>query len=1042
MSDRLEGQNRSDSERQAFSDVPEGRRSHKIEWDRLEEIGDLHFEGSAYSSAIDYYLRLLNDGHGYGVSSKQCLIILRKCVSAALRIGNLNLAESLLARSSEFLNAIPDISGTERNRLMAPLLGSRAGLLFQRGSYRDALQSAKHAFTVLAITDEHKEVAYLQLVMGICHYRLGRLAKAEEFYSDALSTFRRIGDELGTATIFNNLALCHLNACRWDRSLGFIDKALDIANKQGATILLSGLHLNRGIILIKMNRLGEARTSLVKCLRLSNSLGDISRRSKVCLALGKLEMKAGRLARAEELILEGKTLTEQEHFLRERTIADEYLGDILLAHGEVSKALYNYQLGLESCKKLGKTNDIEGELQRRIGEAQRRLGNLDEAIEACESAIETCKSCGEVYELGFCYQTLGKVFAERLEWEQVDTYFRKSISTFKKQNLTLEWCHAILEFFETRSASAGQREFLLLRRDLLQAQEEAASTVSDHVLCLVLRALAEVQLRLGQFDDSMLTVCELERNVSGTNDSDLLESVSTLRNRIESGILGEIEGTGSHVQAISGIPGIFNRNDPSIPRNLSSVLQAGMEKVTANCGFIAMETESDGDSPLRIVAREGVTDNLAGQLARWFSLHEQFDSTGSVLFSRLSTQDPLLKAVPALQGLARSCVFMPIAMDGSRFGLLFLGKTQGHSTQEGFGRPELDFLATYMGFLALFLLEKSRGGGMGQDHHIPSPIEGVASFENIITQNEAMLEVLSLIRKVAPSELTTLLNGETGTGKGLLAYAIHALSRRHRNKYLAINCAAIPESLLESELFGHKKGSFTGAYDDKPGLLVEAEGGSVFLDEIGKMPVSMQGKLLHFLDTKVVRPVGSVHEQRVDVRIICASKTDLQKLASQGLFLEDLYYRLLDFPLFIPPLRERRDDIQLLMQHFIDRFSQELGVEALGYGTPFMDALNHHDWPGNVRELEKCLKRALVLPQGEQVLRPEHLPTAIAGYSVSIGTESTIPPLRETIGSVECREITQALKMTRGNKSKAARILQIRYPSLLKKIRFYGIHMN
>jgi transcriptional regulator with PAS, ATPase and Fis domain len=359
--------------------------------------------------------------------------------------------------------------------------------------------------------------------------------------------------------------------------------------------------------------------------------------------------------------------------------------------------------------------------------------------------------------------------------------------------------------------------------------------------------------------------------------------------------------------------------------------------------------------------------------------------------------------------------------------------------QEGFGRPALDFLATYMGFLALFLYEKGRANPAGQSEHIPTPIEGVESFENIITQNEAMLEVLALIRKVAPSDLTTLLIGETGTGKGLLAYAIHALSRRQERKFLAINCAAIPETLLESELFGHKKGSFTGAHQDKPGLLVEAEGGTVFLDEIGKMPLSMQGKLLHFLDTKVVRPVGGLKEHRVDVRIVCASKTDLKKLAKQGLFLEDLYYRLLDFPLEIPPLRERRDDIQLLVQHFCERFAQELGIEVPSCGNPFQDALIQHDWPGNVRELEKCLKRAIVLAQGERVLRPEHLPDTIRGYNLTHDTPNQIPPLRETLAAVECREIAKTLKATRGNKAKAARLLSMSYPSLLKKIRFYGL---
>jgi transcriptional regulator with PAS, ATPase and Fis domain len=380
---------------------------------------------------------------------------------------------------------------------------------------------------------------------------------------------------------------------------------------------------------------------------------------------------------------------------------------------------------------------------------------------------------------------------------------------------------------------------------------------------------------------------------------------------------------------------------------------------------------------------------------------------------------------------------MPIALHGRQFGLLFLGKSSSENMAPGFDRSSLDFLATYMGFLGLFLYEKGRGDSRTTQNGI---FEKIESFENIITQNVKMLEMLGLARKVAPSDLTVLLNGETGTGKGLLAYSIHALSKRAEQKFLTINCAAIPESLLESELFGHKRGSFTGAYADKRGLLTEAEGGTVFLDEIGKMPLSMQGKLLHFLDTMVVRPVGSNSEVRVDVRIVCASKTDLKQMAREGRFLEDLYYRLLDFPLLIPPLRERADDIELLTNHFIERFSHEMEDSQPVLDRVFLDLLIHHSWPGNVRELEKALRRAIVLAHGDSVLRPEHLPVDIRGeMAEDTNNTEAVLPLRETLAGIECREIDRALKLSGGNKSQASRVLKISYPNLLKKIRHYGL---
>jgi len=201
----------------------------------------------------------------------------------------------------------------------------------------------------------------------------------------------------------------------------------------------------------------------------------------------------------------------------------------------------------------------------------------------------------------------------------------------------------------------------------------------------------------------------------------------------------------------------------------------------------------------------------------------------------------------------------------------------------------------------------------------------------------------------------------------------------------------------------------------------------------------MQGKMLHFLDTQVVRPVGANQEIQVGVRIVAASKTDLYQKAEQGQFLEDLYYRLADFPLSIPPLKDRVDDIEMLTRHFTQRFCQDQNSELMALDRGFMDMLIQHNWPGNVRELEKTLKRAIVLAQGEGVLRVEHLPAIIARGATNPRSTAQVAPLKETLAAIECREIDRALTSAKGNKSEAARALKISYPNLLKKIRHYGI---
>ena len=232
---------------------------------------------------------------------------------------------------------------------------------------------------------------------------------------------------------------------------------------------------------------------------------------------------------------------------------------------------------------------------------------------------------------------------------------------------------------------------------------------------------------------------------------------------------------------------------------------------------------------------------------------------------------------------------------------------------------------------------------------------------------------------MAQSNATVMLQGETGTGKGLIAYAIHLLSDRRERKFVHVNCAALPEQLLESELFGHARGSFTGAHADKVGLLEQANGGTVFLDEIGKTSMAMQGKLLQFLDNSMVRRVGSNDYVSVDVRVVCASKANLLAMVHDGRFLEDFFYRINDFPLHIPPLRDRPEDVPLLMYHYIDKLSREMEKAIPGATDEFVERLRGYAWPGNVRELEKIIKRAIILADEDDQLDVGHLAPEVMG---------------------------------------------------------------
>jgi DNA-binding NtrC family response regulator/tetratricopeptide (TPR) repeat protein len=998
------------------------------EAERLEEVGDLHFHAAAYRSAIDYYQRAVPSDRQLLLPAERVLGVLRKALTASLHLGWTDRADQFLARSRVELQRA-EISDPElRDLEVARIQVRQSVLLMQRGDYQDALDAAKRAFTVLALTDQHVEVANLQLTMGACHQSLGRLDKAEEFYQDSLGTYRRVNDEVGVATLYNALAMLKKAACAWDDALQLLDRAVELASSNGAPQLLAGFQLNRGIVLIKANRLPEARLALEKSLQLSRSLGDRLREPRALLALGRLELLSHRLARAEEHVLAGQLLAERERMSRELIIADEYLGDVLLARGEFDTAILNYEFGLEKARRLGRASDVEGELLRRRAEAHRRRGDLAQAVADAHAAVAVCEECGEVYELGFCHLTLGEAYAANDDWAQADAHFRHAIDVFQAQHLWREWCDAVCAFLDARLATADKPVLLLLRRLLLDVQDQAAAGVSDSTLVRCLDGLARVQLRLGLCDDALLTVFELERVARGLDDADQLARVALLRQLVEAGLVGTVGAADSPLQVLASIPGLFHPRDTSLTRHLDSVLAAICQRSGAQCGFFGLR--GDGGA-LLVGARQGLSENLATQIGRWYEGRPS-GSSSARYFSRLGSDSALLARVPAVAEVAGGCLLLPMASPRRDLGFLFLGFAGADSADQLLDGPTLDYLSGYLGFLALFLAEKTEERA---DVAQGAEVEG---FGNIITGDPGMLEMLGLLRKVASSELTVLLRGETGTGKGMLAYAVHRLSPRADRRFQSINCAAIPESLLESELFGHVRGAFTGADMDKKGLLLDAEGGTVFLDEVGKMPLAMQGKLLHFLDTKVVRPVGSSDERRVDVRIVCASKSELQHLVQQDRFLEDLYFRLLDFPLVVPPLRERPGDIPLLASHFVHKHADRQAAAAPELTADVLDALQQYEWPGNIRELEKCLQRALILAQGEARLRPEHLPRDLTPY-LATQQRGGVTPLRETLAAVESREIARTLKACRGNKAAAARTLQISYPSLLKKIKVYGL---
>jgi two-component system NtrC family response regulator len=318
-------------------------------------------------------------------------------------------------------------------------------------------------------------------------------------------------------------------------------------------------------------------------------------------------------------------------------------------------------------------------------------------------------------------------------------------------------------------------------------------------------------------------------------------------------------------------------------------------------------------------------------------------------------------------------------------------------------------------------------------------LQGCVTFEGIVARTQQMLEVFAFVERLARYPTTALVSGESGTGKELVARALHNLSPRRDRPYLVCNCASLAPTLLESELFGHVRGAFTGADRDRKGLFEAAHGGTIFLDEIGELPLDVQVKLLRVLENREIKRIGSPDPVRIDIRVIAATNRDLGEMVRQGKFRDDLYYRLNVGAIHLPPLRQRLDDIEPLVQHFVATFNQKLGRALAGVSPQVLAIFHRYPWPGNVRELANVIERAMVVSKGSMIL-PEHLPPHLFETRPLPGNGADVPRLPElSLEAAEREQILRALQAAGGKRIEAARLLGLSRRTLYRKLDRYGI---
>ena len=491
------------------------------------------------------------------------------------------------------------------------------------------------------------------------------------------------------------------------------------------------------------------------------------------------------------------------------------------------------------------------------------------------------------------------------------------------------------------------------------------------------------------------------------------------------------------VQALNQL-GLAISATTDLDQIINKIIDQATELTGARQGSILL-TKDETDSRFTTLIRvgqekhESLIQKMCMVIAGWILKNEKSLLVNDILI------DDRFKGLELLGYPVKAVLSVPIKARGEILGVLIL-HSQGK--EKNFAENDLRLLNIIASQSAPVLQNVSLLHKLKEENlHLKKEIERKYGFEEIVGRSETMEKVFKLLEKVIPTDVRVLIHGESGTGKELIARAIHYNGSRKDKRFVAIDCGALPENLLESELFGHVKGAFTGATDNKKGLFQMADGGTLFLDEINNTSPALQAKLLRAIQEGEIRQVGGTNVIQVDARVICAASQDLAKAVEEGKFRQDLFFRLKVITVKLPPLRERRQDIPILANHFLSDYAKSLHKVVQSFTKEASDYLNSYPWPGNVRELEHAVERCVVLAEPDsKTIDVELLPEEITASLIKSGmAPENNPELSGAVESLERKMVTQALKKFKGNRTRAAESLGLSRRGLLNKIERYEL---
>src|SRR5438093_1580736 len=755
---------------------------------------------------------------------------------------------------------------------------------------------------------------------------------------------------------------------------------------------------------------GQVAVTLgLNCARLGRTHEAIDWLQNAAATFRRIDDVDGLVTALNNLGLVYKNLREW----REALLAREFLGELALDRGDGAEALAQFEPALEAARGLAPQGDLVAELETRTGLAALQLGRTEEAQSHLLKGMSLAEQLGDRIEQAIAERALGRLDAVRGNPAGLEVKIRSAAQCFENLGESYELATTLAEWAEHLLLLPASTRLNVPLEPVDEASRRAATLYRQlGVVPLAaesLLVLGRLEAERERYDQALGLLEQAEQWLSEDRDPETEDRAGSLRRELERQYVAVSLSTCNEFRALEDANRLF-RETSDMDGLLSQTVKLAVENAGGDRGFVAF---TSGAGRLDVVAQQGLGRDRARRILR---VMEGVGGTriaeNGPLFSSRVAADPRFNSalLGALEGVG-SLVCVPLNFPSQSVGLVYVDRLNDNLPGP-FRQPELNLLAVLANSAAVAIVEAQRSLLLVENRQLRYPLKPVPGLERVVTESRDMGSILKMLSKVGDSSATVLFMGETGTGKGLLAQVVHEISNRRDRAFVQVNCAALPESLLESELFGYAHGAFTGAVRDKVGLFEEADGGTIFLDEIEKVPESVQAKLLHVLDRSEIRPVGATRSKKVDARVICATGIDLRERIKEGRFLEDLYYRLNDITVRVPALRERREDIPVLAQHFLTYYSRQVERRVGGFSPEVLRIFLEHEWRGNVRELEKTVKRMVVLADDGDALGVTLLPLEMrenAAAPAPAPERPTGSSLRSNVTELERRMIAQAL---------------------------------